>query len=94
MRKLSLALAAAAATFGLAMISTNEASARPGHGWRGHHGHHFARHHWRGHHWGHRHRGWSGPALGFYAAPVYGAVACEWARVRTPWGPRWRRVCL
>lgn len=88
MRKLSLVFAAAA-TLGFAALAAGEASARPGHGWRGHHGHHFARHHWR-----HRHWGWRAPARAFYAAPVYGAATCEWARVRTPWGPRWRRVCL
>lgn len=89
MKGLRLSLAAVAA-LGFAMAAAGEASARPGgHGWRGHHGHHFARHPWRHHHWG-----WRRPAIGFYAAPVYAGLACEWARVRTPYGPRWRRVCL
>lgn len=92
MRKLTLALAAAA-TLGLGLIAAGEASARPGHGWGGRPGGHFA-----GRHWGHRpfghHRPWRWRHHGYWGAPFYGAAACEWARVPTPWGPRWRRVCF
>lgn len=80
-RKLVIALGATAA-LGLAALAPTTASAHPGHGWHGHHGHHG--HHWRG-----------GFGFGFYPAYVGGSDCYVVRRlVRTPYGPRWRRVTV
>jgi hypothetical protein len=55
-------------------------------------------------HWGHgRGRGWGYAAAGvagvatvaYFARPVYTSAyaECEWVRVRTEFGPRWRPYC-
>ena len=57
-------------------------------------------HHGHGH-WGHgRGRGWGYAAVGFagaayFARPLYTSAysECEWVRVRTEFGPRWRPYC-
>ncbi len=57
-------------------------------------------HHGHGH-WGHgRGRGWDYAAVGFagaayFARPLYTSAysECEWVRVRTEFGPRWRPYC-
>jgi hypothetical protein len=66
---------------------------RPGAGWR-HPGHG----HW-GHGRGHG-RGWGYAAVGFagaayFARPLYTSAysECQWVRVRTEFGPRWRPYC-
>ncbi len=77
LRKLSVALAATAA-IALVAIPTGASA-----DWRGHGG-------WHG--------GWRGPGWGFYSVPyAYGPSpyydGCyRTVRVRTPYGPRWRRV--
>lgn len=77
---------------------------RPGHVRPGH-GHirpgHIRPGHIRPGHWGHGHgRGWGYGAVGFasaayFARPVYTSayVECEWVRVRTAHGLRWRPYC-
>ena len=104
MKTFTIALAAAASLVGAAFLST-QASAAPGFGGGGfkpgmgggawkhpHHGHG---------HWGHgRGRGWGYAAVGFagaayFARPLYTSAysECEWVRVRTEFGPRWRPYC-
>jgi hypothetical protein len=56
----------------------------------GHHGH------WRGNRWGYAAVGLAGVATAaYFAHPVYTAAYedCEWVRVRTEYGPRWRAYC-
>ena len=78
---------------------------KPGMGKKIHPGHGHGK--WgHGHgHWGHGHgyghgRGWGYGAVGFagaayFARPVYTCayVECEWVRVRTAHGLRWRPYC-
>lgn len=62
---------------------------KPGKGWKpphkhGHHGH------WRGRHWGHGY-GWGA----YFASPIYVGTyaACDWVRIKTRHGWRWRPYC-
>ena len=91
LRKLMMACVAAA-TIAIVAMPT-EASARwRGGGWHGggwHGGWHGG---WRGYGW---RRGYyplygAGIGLGIYSAYNYGCVRT--VRIRTPYGPRWRRV--
>ena len=97
-----LMVCAAAATLGTAALASTEASAFGG--W-GHHGGGWHHGGWGGHHggWG---GGWGGggwgggwghgygPGFRFYNRPIYSSSYddCEWARVRTPYGMRWRCI--
>lgn len=104
MRKLALAFVAAVALGLAAMPSAASAqSHHGGRGWHGggsHGGWHGGSGHWHGgwrygRGWGYRGwrgGGWSYPYL-YVPAPYYGDCYRP-VRVRTPWGPRWRRVWI
>lgn len=89
LRKLALALVAAA-SLGAVALTPNVALA---HGWHGGgHGWHGGGWHGGGWHGG-WHRGWGGPRFVVGGPAYYAYGGCTVRRlVPTPWGPRWRLV--
>lgn len=73
---------------------------KPPHKGHGHWGHgrwghgHSGHGHWSGGHWGYGH-GWGVARASWFASPIYvgSYAACDWVRIRTRHGWRWRPYC-